>query len=287
MVRRFLIVAPLAAALACAAPAFAAGTASVAALQVGLRAHGVYAGTVDGMAGERTTKAVRALQRRAGLTVDGIVGPQTRAALGARGGPMLGARPLAAGAIGWDVAALQFDLAWHGFPSGPLDGRFGERTERALRRFQSWAALAPDGLLGPATLAALRAPAPRPPFALARPVDVPITDRFGPRGTRFHTGLDFPAPTGTAVTAAAPGRVAYAGWHPGGWGYLVSIAHASGIRTLYAHLSRVDVRLGERVAAGLQIGLVGSSGSSTGPHLHFEARLRGAAIDPFPALPPD
>jgi murein DD-endopeptidase MepM/ murein hydrolase activator NlpD len=71
---------------------------------------------------------------------------------------------------------------------------------------------------------------------------------------------------------------------PGGWGYLVSIAHGNGIRTMYAHLSRIDVRVGARVAAGHQIGLVGSTGHSTGPHLHFEVRVRGAPVDPLPAF---
>jgi murein DD-endopeptidase MepM/ murein hydrolase activator NlpD len=71
---------------------------------------------------------------------------------------------------------------------------------------------------------------------------------------------------------------------PGGWGYLVSIAHGNGVRTMYAHLSRIDVRVGARVGAGHQIGLVGSTGHSTGPHLHFEVRVRGAAVDPLPAF---
>ena len=108
----------LIAALVLAAPAAGAGSAKIAALQVGLRAHGVYDGSVDGLAGPATTAGVRKLQRRAGLTVDGVVGPATRKALGRYGRGMLGRRQLADGAIGWDVAALQFSLAWHGFPSG-------------------------------------------------------------------------------------------------------------------------------------------------------------------------
>ena len=276
--------ATIAVALAFASPAYAAGTASVAALQVGLRAHGVYAGPVDGVAGPATEKGVRALQEKAGLPVDGVAGPKTRAALGAHGKPALGGRTLEVGMKGWDVASLQFKLAWRGFPSGPLDGVYGDRTESALARFQRWAGLEPDGKLGPRTLAALSAPVPRSPIALTRPVAAPITDVFGPRGDRFHTGMDFPAPAGAAVTAAGAGRVTFAGWHPGGWGYLVTIAHGYGLRSMAAHLSRVDVRVGQRVAAGAQIGLVGSTGHSSGPHLHFELRLRGAAIDPLTAL---
>ncbi len=272
-----------AAALALAAPALGA-SAKVAALQVGLRAHGVYAGSVDGLAGPATTNAVRRLQARAGIAVDGVVGPATRAALGAYGRGTLGRRPLAHGAIGWDVAELQFELAWRGFPSGTLDGRFGPRTEAALRRFQTWTRVAVDGKLGPATLASLRAPRPAIPLSLSWPISVPVTDVFGPRGDRFHTGIDFAADAGAPVAAARAGRVTYAGWHPGGWGYVVTVAHGSGLRTMSAHLSRVDVKVGDVVETGTRLGLVGATGHASGPHLHFEARLRGAAVDPLPAL---
>lgn len=270
-------------ALAVAPPA-AARDSGVAALQVGLRAHGAYEGAVDGVAGPATEAGVRAFQRRAGLAVDGVVGPATLAALGELGRPALGARALRRGAVGWDVAQLQFELAWRGFPSGRFDGHFGPSVERAVRAFQAWAGLPPDGRPGRSTLGALGAPAPSLPLALAHPVAVAPTDGFGPRGDRFHTGLDYPAPAGAPVLAAAAGRVAYAAAHPGGWGLLVTLAHGNGVRTLYAHLSRLDVRVGQRVPAGARLGLVGSTGSSTGPHLHFEARLRGAAVDPAPAL---
>ena len=267
-----------------AASAAAAGSSDVAALQVALRARGVYRGPVDGIAGPKTAAAVRRVQRRARLAVDGIVGPKTRRALGRYGRPRLGRRVMGPGHIGWDVAELQFLLAWHGFPSGTFDGVFGRRTGQAVRRFQRWAGLAADGRAGPATLTALDMPQPVSPLRLAPPLAPPATSVFGVRGARFHAGLDFAAPWGTPVAAAASGRVAYAGWRAGGWGYFVSIAHPAGVRTLYAHLSRVDVRLGERVATGERIGLVGSTGYSTGPHLHFEVRLRGAAVDPLTAL---
>jgi peptidoglycan hydrolase-like protein with peptidoglycan-binding domain len=272
------------AALAIAPAALGAGKAETAALQVGLRNHGLYAGPVDGIHGPRTARAVRALQRKARIAVDGIPGPATRSALGRYGRHRLGSRLLRPGARGWDVAALQFRLAWRGWPSGALDGHFGPRTEGALRRFQRWAGLVPDGVLGPATVRALTVPIPACPITLASPLIAPVTDRFGPRGNRFHTGLDMPAPSGTPVGSAAPGRVAYAGWRDGGWGYLVTVAHGLGVRTMYAHLARVDVRVGQRVAPGATLGLVGASGTATGPHLHFEVRLRGAAVDPLPAM---
>ena len=282
--RALLLFATLVASLSVAPSATAAGDSAIAALQVGLRAKGVYAGTVDGVLGPETTDGVRRLQRRAGLAVDGVPGPRTRQALGRFGRPSLGTRALAGRIVGWDVAQLQFLLAWSGFPSGPLDGRFGPRTAAALREFQQWAGLAPDGVAGPATLAALRSGPPRSPIALAWPMDIAPTDVFGPRGNRFHTGLDFPAPTGTPVSSAGAGRVTYAGQLVGGWGLVVTVAHGSGVRTMYAHLSRVDVRVGETVARGARVGLVGATGHATGPHLHFEVRLRGAAIDPLSAL---
>ena len=181
-------------------------------------------------------------------------------------------------------AALQFALAWHGFPSNTLDGHLGSNTDRALRKFQRWAGITPDGLAGPRTFAALRGPVPRSPLSLGRPMIGPIGDTFGPRGNRFHAGLDFPARTGAAVGAARSGRVVYAGWSGSGWGTLVVIAHGNGVRTHYAHLSRVAVDLGESVGTGSTIGFVGATGRATGPHLHFEVTVRGANVDPLSAL---
>lgn len=275
------LVAVIAALVAPAAPAAAAGDPAIAAVQLQLRQRGLYGGSLDGVPGPATDRAVRAAQRRSGLAVDGVVGPETRRALRLR---PLGSRVLRAGARGADVLQLQFALAEHGFPSGVLDGAFGGHTRRALRGFQRYAALAVDGAAGPATVRALRAPPPRIPFVLARPLDAPVADGFGPRGLRFHAGLDLPAPFGAGVAAVAPGRVSYAGWLAGGWGRLVVVAHRAGVRSLYAHLSRIDVRVGEPVETGFQLGLVGATGDADGPHLHFEVRVRGAAVDPLPAL---
>lgn len=270
-------------ALLFAGPAPAAGQAKVAALQVALRAKGTYGGAIDGVFGPRTAAAVVRFQRRAGLVSDGVPGPRTRRALGRLGRPKLGSRTLRPKAVGWDVAALQFLLAWRGFPSGPFDGILGPRTETAILRFQYHAGLAVDGIAGPATLAALRTPPPASPIRLSWPVDAPVGDRFGPRGGRFHAGIDLPAQKGTPVVAAASGTIDFAGRNDG-FGRLVAVAHGDGLRTLYAHLARVDVRQGQRVGVGEQIGRVGSTGNATGPHLHFEVHVRGAAIDPLSAL---
>jgi murein DD-endopeptidase MepM/ murein hydrolase activator NlpD len=274
------VVAAALGALAAAAPVAAGSSADVAALQVALRAEHLYRGGVDGVAGPATRAAVRRLQRRRRLAVDGVAGPRTLRALGRRGRPRLGSRPLALQARGWDVAALQFLLARHGFPSGPFDGGLGLRTRAALLRFQRWAGLGADGVAGAGTLSALRRPPPRSPLRFLRPVAAAVGDGFGPRGVGFHPGLDLLASTGDPVRAGASGCVVFAGWDSGGYGNLVVLRHGLGMTSWYGHLSRIAVRRGACVGAGARIGAVGSTGESTGPHLHFELRLRGAAVDP-------
>ena len=117
------------AALSLALPAQAsAGSAHIAALQVAMSALGLYPHPVDGITGPWTQQAVRTFQSQHGLAVDGVAGPQTRAALGKRGKPSLGARPMHAGQRGWDVAALQFLLHERGFEPGGFDGGFGPNT---------------------------------------------------------------------------------------------------------------------------------------------------------------
>jgi hypothetical protein len=273
------------AALAFVSPAAASYNAGLAALQVALQARGVYSGTIDGVKGAETTKAVERFQRRAGLPVDGVVNAKTRNALGRFGRHLLGSRPLRRGQSGWDVAALQFLLAWHGFPSATIDGGLGGHTDRALRHFQHWSGINPDGVAGPSTIAALRKAPVACPLPLGWPLKGPIGSPFGPRGNRFHAGIDIVAPLGTPIAAAAPGRVVYAAFAGGGWGNLVVVLHSDGVRSLYAHLSKIDTHRGETVATGTRLGLVGATGDATGPHLHFEVRLRGAAVDPRSALP--
>ena len=117
-----------------------------------------------------------------------------------------------------------------------------------------------------------------------RPVqDYRLSARYGQRGSRWssgrHTGLDFAAPAGRPVQAAQAGRVVAAGWH-GPYGKSVVIRHGNGVATRYAHLSRITVGRGERVDAGQRIGRIGSTGNSTGPHLHFEVLRDGRHRDP-------
>ena len=263
-------------------PAVAArGSANIAALQVALRAERLYAGSVDGVEGPGTAAAVRRLQRRSRLDADGIVGSLTRRTLGRRGRPAFGSRVVGAGDRGWDVAALQFLLAWRGFPSGAIDGGFGEHTDAALIRYQRWAGLSADGRAGPATLRSLQLAAPRAPAMLSFPVAAAVGDGFGPRGDRFHSGIDLLAAAGTPVRAAGAGTVSFAGWSPGGYGNLVVVDHGNGVSSWYAHLSRIDVVSGAAVTTAT---LVGATGNAIGPHLHFEVRVRGAVTDPLTAL---
>lgn len=117
------------------------------------------------------------------------------------------------------------------------------------------------------------------------PVDGPVGSGFGVRPdpitgrAALHAGLDFPADTGTAVAAAAGGVVLAAEWHPQ-YGQLLEIDHGKGLVTRYAHLSKLRVRTGDLVRRGQHVAEVGSTGRSTGPHLHFEVLVDGAPQDP-------
>lgn len=107
---------------------------------------------------------------------------------------------------------------------------------------------------------------------------------FGGRSFEFHKGQDIVVPTGTPVMATADGVVVSAGWHRG-YGNGIYIDHGNGIMTRYGHLSRIDVTEGQQVRRGDLIGLSGSTGRSTGPHLHYEVRIDGEATNPLQYLP--
>ncbi len=113
-----------------------------------------------------------------------------------------------------------------------------------------------------------------------------LTSGYGRRWGRMHRGIDIAAPVGTPIVAAAPGEVITAGWNSGGYGNWVRLKHDDGTITLYAHNNRISVRQGQKVEQGQQIAEMGSTGFSTGPHLHFELHPAGSgAIDPMARLP--
>lgn len=123
------------------------------------------------------------------------------------------------------------------------------------------------------------------------PVKGTITSKFGPRihpifGTKdFHEGIDIAASSGTPVKAAASGKVSYAGWMTG-YGNVIMIYHGSDVTTLYAHLRAFAVKTGDFVTQGQTVGYVGSTGWSTGPHLHFAVYIKDDPVDPLKYLPP-
>ena len=161
---------------------------------------------------------------------------------------------------------------------------------------------APLGAAGrvPDKVEDLSAPAAPPVQAVAKPAG-PVTRKvlfeapvkgyrinspFGLRKlaieakARAHKGVDIAAPTGTSVFATTEGKVLRAGYQAGGYGNFIEVQHPNGMTSLYGHLSRIDVHSGKAVTAGERIGLVGSTGYSTGPHLHFEVRRNGGQVDP-------
>jgi murein DD-endopeptidase MepM/ murein hydrolase activator NlpD len=153
---------------------------------------------------------------------------------------------------------------------GSLDPRF-ERLGLSLARMSALE-LALDGV---------------PQIAPA--ADQRITSTFGYRRDPFtrraamHSGIDFKGALGSPIYAAAMGQVSFAGWKSG-YGKCVEISHPNGMMTRYAHLSRIDVAVGQSIDAGETLGGLGSTGRSTGPHLHFEVRINGRAVNPRPFL---
>ena len=111
--------------------------------------------------------------------------------------------------------------------------------------------------------------------------DIPsrvVSSPYGPRWGRLHTGVDYPRPDGTPVSVIQPGQVTYAQFNDGGYGYAVQVAHPGGSSSFYGHLSKILVKEGQQIEPGTVIGNTGSTGRSTGPHVHFEVRRGGGGI---------
>jgi murein DD-endopeptidase MepM/ murein hydrolase activator NlpD len=167
---------------------------------------------------------------------------------------------------------------------GPAAGQTilpGGDSEAFRQRMTNWSAPEPEPALTP----------PREfPAAKSPPALIPrLSSHYGYRtdpmhgASRMHHGLDIPGPIGTPIFASGQGFVAFAG-SAGSYGQMVEIDHGGGLRTRYAHLSRLLVRPGEAVGPHQTIALMGSTGRSTGSHLHFEVRVNGRATNPLPLL---
>jgi murein DD-endopeptidase MepM/ murein hydrolase activator NlpD len=219
------------------------------------------------------------------LRIRGRVGDGLYWSLRAAGvSPQVAAQYLAALATEIDVGAVaanaSFDLVL-GPGANLLYAGLGGSGERQLQLVK-W-----DANGRAEWIDAAKAGQPQPTSSgMIMPVAGSITSYFGYRYhpilhfTRFHAGLDIGASWGSPIVAAADGRVAAAGW-AGGYGREVQIAHGDGVVTLYGHMSEIVAQPGSYVHAGQLIGYVGSSGLSTGPHLHFEVRQNGTPVNPM------
>ena len=160
---------------------------------------------------------------------------------------------------------------------GPFDSASqGDPTFKSL--FSSWKKL--DNLAD----GAIAVPSEKPVRTAA------FTSGYGVRSDPFkggaarHMGIDLAGPVGTPIYATADGIVEEAGWNSGGYGNLVKVGHGKGIETRYGHMSAILVKAGQRVTRGQQIGRMGSTGRSTGSHLHYEVRIDGRAVNPIPFM---
>lgn len=196
-----------------------------------------------------------------------------------------------------DIAAVQARIQQiaqgPGAPVGPPPGSGGFAGALAAALNPNAAVQAAAGLSAPQTvnpgaLAQSVVPAmPGTQSAFVWPAPGPVSSPFGPRknpmgaGYDFHPGLDIAAAEGAPIRAAAPGRIVQVG-PDGGYGNVVVVDHGDGVTSRYAHCSQTFATVGETVAAGDEIAAVGSTGHSTGPHLHFEVRVDDKPVDPLP-----
>jgi murein DD-endopeptidase MepM/ murein hydrolase activator NlpD len=174
----------------------------------------------------------------------------------------------------------------------------GELADIGDTRFKSLFTTILENERNTPVLGAVEAPtaysSPVPTRGISVPSRMPLegaslTSGYGMRthpvlgGRRKHTGIDLAAPTGTPVYAAADGIISRAEWYSS-YGLYISVEHGASMQTRYAHLSRLAVAAGDSVKKGDLIGYVGSTGRSTGPHLHYEVRVEGLAVNPIPYI---
>jgi murein DD-endopeptidase MepM/ murein hydrolase activator NlpD len=250
---------------------------NVAGLQTALAVKGFYRGPIDGILGPLTSAALRAFRSHFRLSSLNLADRRTQSSLGRLGRPRYATRTLRPGMVGLDVAALQFELRYHGFPNGGR-GTFGTQTTIALKRFQRFAGLPADGVAGRATYEAIAKPPPAPPKLKA---PLPTLTGVTKAGRAVELGCAYATP----VAAATGGTVVSAANRPRGYGYTVVTRDRKGFELLYAHLALIDVRVGQRLAAGALVGLAGWTGKRTPlTSLRIELRLRGAQLDASRAL---
>lgn len=168
------------------------------------------------------------------------------------------------------------------YPAKPGDGRGGPFDGSAdptfKQLFTSWKKL--DNLAS----SAIAVPSDKPVKTAAFTSGYGVrSDPFG-RGAAMHGGIDLAGPSGTPIYATADGTVGRAGWNSGGYGNLVEVNHGRGIETRYGHLSQILVSPGQQVRRGQLIARMGSTGRSTGSHLHYEVRIEGRAVNPIPFM---
>lgn len=192
------------------------------------------------------------------------------------------AAPAHAGSIATPVTASSLDDG----PDGDIDSnstptRARNKADTTFTSlFSRWKDME-DGAIGNRSRSTLSVPTGRPVEKLE------LTSNYGPRSdpfngsARMHKGIDIPGPIGTPIYATADGIVSASEWR-GGYGNLIEVAHGGDLATRYGHLSRSFVQPNERVRRGQLIGLMGSTGRSTGSHLHYEVRVAGIAVNPLP-----
>jgi Peptidase family M23/Putative peptidoglycan binding domain len=282
MGRRLLITAAVAALIAASVADAASGDRKrpdpdVAGLQIALTSQHLYRGAIDGILGPQTIAALKALQQRERFASSNLLGNRTLSGLGKLGRHRYGTRTLRRGRVGLDVAGLQFELRYHGFPTRGTGG-FDAQTFASLVAFQRFASLRADGIAGRGTFAALDRPPPVTP-TLRSPLSLVQ------HATRVGNAVELYCPYGSAVAAVAAGTVTFAGNRSHGYGYTVVTRDARGLEVLYAHLARIDLRTGQRVVPGAFVGLAGWTGKTrASTSLRVELRLRGAELKAYDAV---